>query len=282
MPLVTQWGHANGMYYAVSDTLPEMPPGLYDMAVTNGTLFFVQAATGEGSLIRFPGTPSDEVVSEIQRFWDRQELYKAYGVAHKRGLLLYGPPGSGKSCTLQLVARDVIAAGGFVLLWPGPEIMHIALRQIRDIQPQARVVVLMEDIDALLEARNESAILNLLDGIESYPMVVYLATTNYIERLAPRIANRPSRFDRRFRIDHPTKEARRMYLESLIPEEHAGDVDLEQMVRDTEGMSLAHLKELLVSTQVIGSEYDATVRVLKAMNERPSSLDGDDLPGQYA
>jgi AAA+ superfamily predicted ATPase len=283
VPLVSQWGFANGMYYAVSDTVDVMPAGLYDVQVTNGTLFFTRAEMGTDKLLRLPGTAGDAVVTEIQQFWERGELYEKFGMTHKRGILLYGPPGSGKTSTLSLVAQDVIAAGGFVITWPGPDLMHIALRQIRAIQPEARVVVLMEDLDAILAGRNEneSAVLNLLDGVEKYPKVVFLATTNYIEVLAPRIANRPSRFDKRFKIGHPTAPARGEYLRSLVPE--GVRVDVDRMVKDTEGMSLAHLKELLVSTQVIGSDYDETLRLLKAMNAgRASSADDEERPGQYA
>ena len=225
-------------------------------------------------IIRFPHAQVDRVIDEIERFWEREETFKTFKLSFKRGIIMHGPPGSGKTSALQLVARDVVERGGVVIIFD-PDLFGSAYRQLRVVQPDVPVVVLMEDIDALLESRNESAVLNILDGAEGVRKVVFVATTNYPEKLGPRIWNRPSRFDRRVKVGHPDEVGRKMYLESLIEgHENELDVDVDKFIKQTHGMSLAHLKELFVATQIIGLSFDEAATHLKEMHkERPTSAD---------
>jgi len=184
---------------------------------------------------------------------------------------------SGKSCTIQLVMADVIRRGGVAIIFEEPNLYLENVRQFREIQPNTPLVVLMEDIDSILEIHNESEVLNILDGVEKIEKVVYLATTNYPEVLGERIINRPSRFDRRFKMPHPRSASRKLYFEHLLKgkeEKLAGIMDVEKWVKDTRGMSIAHLKELFVSVCILGDDYDETIRVLNSMMEdQPDSKD---------
>jgi SpoVK/Ycf46/Vps4 family AAA+-type ATPase len=154
------------------------------------------------------------------------------------------------------------------------------------VQPDTKIVVFMEDLDALLE-RKESVTLNMLDGAEDLQRVVFVATTNYPEKLGPRVQNRPSRFDRRFKIPHPSPVARQMYLEKVVSAGSA-KIDIERYVRDSDGFSLAHLKELFVATVLIGAPYEKAVASLREMIEETASSVYDTTDpatvrrGQYA
>lgn len=261
----------DGVGYTITGkTVKMLPPGMYDVVSIPQGLVWGIVDTRTDDLLRFPETPSDRVVAEIEDFWNRAELYERYGLPYKRGVLLYGPPGSGKTCTLRQVSEDVVKRGGYVLIYRKPDLLLMAYRQLREVHPKAPLVILMEDFEGLL-AEHQSTILNILDGVEEFSGVVFLATTNYPEKLGAHIVNRPSRFDRRILIDHPRLESRRLYLESLtLPGDRA---DLDQLARDTEGMSLAHVKELFVGTQLLGMEYTETLRGLKDLAKKPTSLD---------
>jgi hypothetical protein len=268
-----QWSQNNGKYTLIGNTLDVLPPGYYDMQVDNvGTLWFEPVRARGDRLLRFPDAATDKIVSEIETFWAREEVYQRFGLPHKRGILLYGPPGSGKTCTLQLLARDVVKREGIVLIYQ-PEIFIHAYRQIRHIQPETPIVVLMEDLDATLKRHDESTVLNTLDGADTIEKTVFVATTNYPELLGERIINRPSRFDRRLFVGDPSPVARKMYLDDLIQDrEYESEVPIDVMVRDTEGMSLAHVKELFVMHCVIGAPYKDAIYNLKEMHfEQPAS-----------
>lgn len=280
----TQWRTADGItYMGVGETVPDLPPGIWDVVnVPNLGLVWERVEQRDDPLIRFDDSASLKVVDEIARFWQEEEKFRRYGLPFKRGILLHGPPGSGKSSTLRLIADDVVERGGYVLVYARPGILVAAVRQLRSVHPDAAVVVLMEDLDSILQAGDESSILNLLDGAERVDGIVFLATTNYPELLKERIRNRPSRFDRRVLIPHPTPAHRRQYLDSVVLP--GDDYDLDRYVKDTEGMSLAHVKELFLATAVLGADYRETLKDLRSMAGLPTSAEdgGYQRPGNYA
>jgi hypothetical protein len=267
-----QWARQGEYYTLVGDTVPKLPPGFYDLSSSQGQLFLCPVQPRTDKILRFPHAAVDSVIEDIMAFWEREEIFAKFKLPFKRGILLYGPPGSGKTSALQLIARDVVERGGVVLMWNTYLFMQ-AYRHIRLVQPDTPLVVLMEDLDDILDGHHDSQVLNQLDGAESLHKVVFVATTNYPEKLGPRIINRPSRFDRRIKVSHPDETGRRMYIESLL-EGSDLDIDVEMLVRDTHGMSLAHVKELFISTVLIGTPYSQALRALKEMHlESVSSVD---------
>lgn len=268
-----QWSESDGMFMPVGNTKTKIEPGYYDLAQSQGQLYFVPVRPRTDDLLKFSDSASVAVLDSIRDFWEREPLFVKYGLPHKRGVLLYGPPGSGKSCTLQLIARDVVDRGGIVINFPGNSQLFIdAYRALRDIQPETPVVVLLEDFEVTIQTCNESKLLNLLDGVENLHRVVFLATTNYPEMLKDRVTNRPSRFDVRIRVGHPSASMRRQYLTGLVHEDD--NIDIERYVADTAGMSLAHVKELFVAVRILGNDYAQSVQRLSSMNsDKVTSLD---------
>ena len=261
-------------YSPVGKTVGELSPGYYDTIVADGTLYFMPVRARDDALLEFPDSVSKEVLAGITEFWNREKLFRKYEIPYKRGVLLYGPPGSGKTCTLQLVAREVVKRNGVVLTFAGSQVFLRAYRALRDIQPDTHIVVLMEDFESVIK-NYESQVLNMLDGVESLDRIVFLATTNYPEKLESRIINRPSRFDICVKVDHPDERARRVYLESLVHDDD--DIDISAYVSDTSEMSLAHVKELFVATVVLGCDYSATVKRLEIMRDERKSSNEDEV-----
>ncbi len=130
------------------------------------------------------------------------------------------------------------------------------------------MVVIWEDIDTIIANYGESQVLSILDGESQVENVVFLATTNYPERLDGRVINRPSRFDKIVKIGMPNAAARKMYLESKISELVKDGIDL---VADTEGFSIAHLKELIISTCCQDTPVAEVLDRLKKMKKTPTS-----------
>jgi SpoVK/Ycf46/Vps4 family AAA+-type ATPase len=193
---------------------------------------------------------------------------------HKRGILLYGDPGAGKSGILQLCMKHIIEElNGLVINLKDEDTVRGYLDvvpKLRQIEPERPIVVIIEDIDSIAGESSyiTSQLLNMLDGIKQIENVAYIATTNYPEKLAERITNRPSRFDRRYYIAPPSKEVRKAYLERKL-----GDAskltDMDRWIDDTEGMSMSHLKELFISVFVLDVAYDEAINHLKEMKKTP-------------
>lgn len=283
----TQWTSSDGVrYFPAGKTQPRLEPGVYEIKTCSNGIYFEKIPVKTEGLIEFPETNSQKVVAEIQNFWGKESVFESQGLAYKRGIILWGPPGSGKSCTIQLVIADVTEKrhGVVFKLNTEPALFLEGVRIFREVQPHTPIVILMEDIDALIHTYDESEVLNILDGVDRVEKVVFLATTNFPEELGERIMNRPSRFDKRFKMPHPKAKSRRTYFEHLIGRGTVDKpVDLDKWVKDTENMSIAHLKELFIAVCILGEDYKETIDTLRAMvEERPSSTEDQEAAFGFA
>jgi SpoVK/Ycf46/Vps4 family AAA+-type ATPase len=147
-----------------------------------------------------------------------------------------------------------------------PELGDEGLKMIRKIEPNRPVIAIFEDLDSLVRRYDENGFLSLLDGESQVNNIVHLATTNYPERLDARFIDRPSRFDLIRYIGMPSDAARRFYLEkkepSLTPEE------LDQWVEFSDGLTIPHLKEMIISIKCYGKDIKETVDRMKSMHKK--------------
>lgn len=253
---------------SISVTYANLEPGFYEPEYVQNVGYVPSKLNlGDRDLFRLPDKNSQIVLDDIKNFWTKQEYFKKYKFPYKRGILLYGLPGTGKSCTIALLVEDVIKMGGIVLKFEEYDPWMAVYKSIREIQPDVPIIALMEDLDQLIDENSVSTILNLLDGLEqSLDKIVFLATTNNPQRIADNIKNRPSRFDRRIKIGLPTQEIREAYLNHLF-QVGGTTIPYKKWVTDTKNFSLAHLKELFISVTCLGNDFDTVLSELKKMKD---------------
>jgi hypothetical protein len=272
-----QWMSRDGQTFSpASLTSAKLTPGLYEIGCNmNSGIFFDKLSVSTEGLIRLPDTASDAVIEEIQNFWGKELLFRQFNINYKRGILLWGPPGSGKTATVRIVCNDVIKRGGVVLKFWDANLSSKGIRLFRDIQPETPCVVLMEDLDSILKCNMETEVINTLDGIDKVDKVLFLATTNYPELLGDRVVNRPSRFDRRYFIGPPNEKSRELFFTYLLSKAKTNipPEEIKTWVVDTDGMSIAHLKELFVARVILGTPYKQAIEILRNMEISPSSED---------
>jgi SpoVK/Ycf46/Vps4 family AAA+-type ATPase len=133
------------------------------------------------------------------------------------------------------------------------------------------LIVILEDIDTIAGEGHwsTSMLLNILDGIKQIDNVVYIATTNYPEKLEERITNRPSRFDRRYEILMPNAKVRESYFRSKLTESDLEKIEISKWVKSTEGFSMAHLRELVIAVVALGNTFEDTFARLNGMKVKP-------------
>jgi Cdc6-like AAA superfamily ATPase len=257
-----------------SQILPMVDAGMYDLRVAEGIGFYMlKRDMFLDELLEFPSKTHRTVLDSIKGFWKRREKFKEYGFAFKRGILLHGKAGSGKSCIINLCVKYIISElQGVVIPLNNQGDLELYAKAIpetfRVIEKERPIVIILEDIEGLCSSpSSETQLLNVLDGLDQLENVVYLATTNYIEHLKERIINRPSRFDRRIYVPFLNYEDRLFYFEHKLKESDLKTTDIKKWATDTEGMSVAHLAELIKSVLIFGSDYEETLGILKEMNE---------------
>ncbi len=268
------WAASDGGFSPIGESHAMLPNGLYSTEIDNyGRPFLRKMSNNIDQLIDLPDSESERLLGEVIQFRELKSKFASSGFLYKRGILLYGPPGSGKTVTIQqLLKLFVTDGGGVAIMLSNPEIASACLHMLRGIEPERQILAIMEDLDALIDRFGESGYLNLLDGESQLQNVVYVATTNYPERLDKRFVDRPSRFDTIRKIGMPTAAARRVYLQTKMPD--ADEITIARFVKDTDGFSVAYLRELVVLTRCFGFELGMSIERLRKMQKKqPKSED---------
>lgn len=260
------------MFWGTPKSHKRLPVGIYRMTVLPniGPAFMVQQNDTD-TLVPLPDSESAKIVEEIRQFKTLKDTFRAHGFLYKRGILLWGPPGSGKTCTLQVVMKMLMEEhDSIAVLVDHPKIAIECLQALRRIEPQRQIVAVMEDIDALVDRYGESEYLALLDGESQVDNIVFVATTNYPERLDRRFVDRPSRFDTIRFIGMPTGPARATYLCAKV--KGLTQEQIRDYIAVSDGYSIAHMRELIILTQCFGVPLkDAAKRLDGIRFDKPSS-----------
>jgi len=252
-------------YRPSSKTIETLPPGLYKASEDQYGTFFSKEHLDMSELIRFPDSIADTVIDEFEIFWKMKGRYLDRGEPHKRGFLLWGPPGGGKTCTVSFIIKDFIAQGNIVFVF-NYNLMG-ALSSFKNIEPNRKVLVVMEDIDSLIKDRHEEqAVLEFLDGSIQHSNTIVIATTNYPEDLPDRIINRPSRFDRVSYVGVPSYNDRILYLTKKS--KSLSKPQIKGWAKETDAWTLAHLKELIIAVEVFDLDYDETIKRINTMRAK--------------
>lgn len=195
-------------------------------------------------------------------FHQRREQLKQLGLPAKRGVLFYGPPGTGKTYTCKYIAQQLEGATAIVVT--GHALLHMkAICAIaKMLQP---AFVLLEDVDLVFSHRDNNAyntvlgeFIDQLDGFGDTDQIIFILTTNVIDRIETAIKDRPGRVSQCIYFGPPSAPLRRRYLDVLVQPYDAASVDLQRIVSQTEGVSQAFLKELVFRTIQIASHQIAT------------------------
>lgn len=238
--------HGEG-YTATTATIPNLPNGCYNIVVDQVCVYATPMPKPTGLLLELPEMRSNEVIDLVENFWNSEKDYKegnefvVGGAAFKAGVMLYGPPGTGKSCTIKIVANKLVERGGTVFFASGnPAHVMGFLEDFTQVEKNRKCIVILEDIDSLIYNFGESLYLELLDSAKTIDNVLFIATTNYPDRLDPRIYNRPGRFSHVVKIGLPSPAARRAYLEAILKNHR----DVDYIVSNTQSFSIDHLSSL--------------------------------------
>lgn len=254
------WGTSN-----ISDSIP---PGLYKCTIRDDVgPCFQKIIIATDKLIDLPDTACEEVINEIEQFWGMKEKFAKRGFLHKRGILMFGEPGSGKTAAIQQLIKKIIERKGMAIYADDPHILTSCLQLLRRIEPDRPAIIVLEDFETLTDReRRENEWLSVLDGEAQIDNVVFLATTNYIQRLDKRFIDRPSRFDLIVPVYMPSARARAIFLKTKEPSLTLEELD--HWVGVSDGFSIAHLKEMIVGAKCYGKPVDDVVDRLRQMHKR--------------
>lgn len=263
-------------------TEPSLPPGKYKIKWSSlyNRYAFMKQEINLDELLEFPTPTFSNILSDIDYFWDNKDLFNKYRYIHKRGILLYGNPGCGKTSITELLAERVVRRGGVVFSVYTVDDLFTYFNEItttfRVIESVTPIMLVFEDLDALIGSKeSETVLLNLLDGTSQTNDILHIGCTNHPEKLETRILNRPSRFDRRYYFGLPDEKVIEFYYSQKIkPEDIArmgGHPFLLHIVQESKGLTIAHLGEFIKSVFIFGKPVDETLELLHEMSKIVSS-----------
>ena len=202
--------------------------------------------------------------------WSR-ELLDA-GQHLKRGLLLHGPPGTGKTHTIRYLTGSLTAST--VILLTGRSIRFIdqAAALARRLQPS---MVVLEDVDLVATDRDFApdgnpllfSLLDAMDGVGADADVTFALTTNRADILEVALADRPGRVDLAIEIPRPDASCRQRLLQ-VYARDLAVDADLDAVVTGTEGVTASFIKELIRRTVLVSLRAGERPPVLRGTHFR--------------
>ncbi|MEK5070466.1 ATP-binding protein [Sporosarcina sp. FSL K6-1508] len=202
-------------------------------------------------------TMKSDIFRTIDEFFkDDGSFYKEYGLPYKRGILLYGAPGNGKTTLVRSITGSTSAP---VIYWQITE--HTGSYSVQEVfntvARMAPAILVIEDIDSMPE-HTRSSFLNTLDGARVRAGLFIIGTTNYPEKIDPALINRAGRFDSTYEIPSPSPEVRRNYMMKLDKKGLFNDEQLDDMTKRTGGLSVSQLNELYMSV-ALGFHYEGTI-----------------------
>ncbi len=234
---------------------------MFGMGKSNAKVY-VQSSEG----IKFNDVAGEdeakENLTEIVEYLHNPEKYKEIGASMPKGILLVGPPGTGKTMLAKAVAGEAsvpffsISGSEFVEMFVG-----MGAAKVRDLFNQAKekapCIVFIDEIDAIGKKRDGSMggndereqtlnqLLTEMDGFEGNNGVIILAATNRPESLDPALT-RPGRFDRRVPVELPDLKGReeilKVHAKKIRIEE---DIDFNKVARMASGASGAELANIV-------------------------------------
>jgi cell division protease FtsH len=236
--------------------------------------FHARPQIGRDDLV-LPADLLDRVERHTVRFSQHAETLRAAGLSLRRGVLLYGPPGVGKTLTARYLCARLSARTVLLLTGVSMGSLPAMSRLARQLAPS---LVILEDVDLIAEERTLRArgaspsflfeLLNEMDGLRNDADVVFLLTTNRADLLEPALALRPGRVDLAVELPLPDPAARRrllaLYAKGLDP----SGIDLDSYVDGLAGASPAFIRELLRQAALRAAEAGRGNRL------EPSDLDG--------
>ncbi|EGV60180.1 Complex III assembly protein translocase and chaperone [Yamadazyma tenuis] len=218
------------------------------------------------------------IIEDVQDFLKSGEWYHNRGIPYRRGYLLYGPPGSGKTSFIQAVAGE-LDYNICILNLSEKNLTDDRLNHLMNHIPDRSILVL-EDVDAAFNKREQSSeqgytsgvtfsgLLNALDGVASAEECITFMTTNHPEKLDPALL-RPGRVDLKVLIGNATEyQVRNMFLKFYENDEQNCDIFMKKFKElGLKDVSTAQLQGLFVYNKRDPTAATAMIETLKRPND---------------
>ena len=215
---------------------------------------FIQRSEVVKQLIAWQPDIKAQLDKDVIQFLKLMPILREKGLPNSRGIILSGPPGTGKT----MMAKSIAAEADVTTILISAEMIKQkdqvkrAFKMARKLSPS---LLIIEDIDTAGTVSRKftdhpilGEYLQAMDGMETNDGVVVLATTNHTENIDPAISDRPGRFDRIIDVKVPNLKQREQIIANLIekmPVDNLSTKQISEVAKKSDGLSGAWIREIM-------------------------------------
>jgi len=275
--LWTHWSVSeNGIeFLPAKKTISKLPSDYYKVKYSDYGFYLAKAEdTNYSNESNSPKVLN--LIKEVKSFWELEKEYKKIKLAFSKGILIYGPPGNGKSIVLNSLVKETIDANGLAIDIDEPEDYMLFVSIIKKMEPKRKVILTIKNIDYMIDKFGFISVIDMIDKMSKSNNLIYVATTSSIDRIDEILYNNSSSFDKKIKIESPSSKEREEFIQNKISDlktEQQEDtesitIDIKKWIRDTEGFSFSNLKELIVSVILYKENYTNKIKEIRTINKK--------------
>jgi SpoVK/Ycf46/Vps4 family AAA+-type ATPase len=242
---------SDGMYMLISadpgGMSEQLPIGAYHVGMGGAGIAFKPASLRNETYVPIDSREARMVRREVAAFFDPAigTRLQAAGVARRRGIILHGAPGTGKTSLVNSLIPSFLDAGAIVLVDCNADMLeHVIIPGIRRHDPDRPIVCIWDEFDRNANY-SHAELLRLLDGTGACDLLLCIGCTNNLHAIPENLRARPSRFGLVLEMPAPTPELRRAFLMGKFGAFLSAD-EIANVISLTEGMSIDHVKEAAI------------------------------------
>jgi SpoVK/Ycf46/Vps4 family AAA+-type ATPase len=273
------WTSEDGLeFHPAKPVYSKIPNGIYHLkySIEQGP-HLSKVSFNNDKPLKILNSYYEDISDDFNRFINLKNKYKSSGVEFNRAILIHGQPGCGKKYLCRRVAESY---DGIVIYVEDPTDLNSFISFIKESNENTDILIIMEDFGVSLEKYGISAAKNILKSNENKDGVYFIATTNFESKIAEFLTDKPGMFEEKFFIEYPDDVERGQYIRSFCE-----NLDIKitkskigKMSKDTHGLAIGHIKNLIESVELYGYNYSEKLEELKEMKDNIISSTYSDNP----